>query len=502
MEPLSTKSKAEAQKELLATSFGVDHRGELLAQAGPEPAAVSDVGMELIRGTVKIIAFKDGQPRWSGSGTVVSKDGLVITNAHVAYPVAPGLAVLYVSLRLVQGGAPDALVVAVNESEDTAPIPRYLAELRKVDGYLDVAIIEITTNLDGSPVDKDKLDLPAISLGDSDRLHADGEIRVFGFPAAGDETITVTRGRVSGFTNDPKIPGRGWIKTDALVTQGNSGGLAADADGKIIGVPTQAPSVDQGGLSRVRPVNLIKPMLLTVREEPVVLTTYLTVGSGAENLTLASWLDDPIGGQLPVVDYPEGTTRLSAHMAYRGMTDGEDILTIWTNQLGQFSDLQQDVWSRGPEGDALIVNLYSQQPLEAGQYLLRIFAGPSLQPIGAAATTVGGMLLTGRVRSAADASPIPGAQLVALKPGTDPAAWSAAPVDEAVAAFAIADDDGEFRMSNRIASGQAYPVLVAAAKFQPIQLSLMAPARDLIRDFGLHPAEPEAEAGPAADAQP
>ncbi len=495
------KHPKQAQMELLANSFGVNHRGEVLSQGHPEPVqASSGTTSDLIRGTVQILAYEKDQLRWTGSGTIVSDDGLILTNAHVAYPVAPGLAVLYVSLRLAQEGPPDVLVVAINETEDQPPIPRYLAELRKVDGYLDVAILEITSNLDGSPVAKSDLHLTVIPLGDSDSLHADDEVRVFGFPGAGGNTITVTQGRVSGFTPDPKIPGRGWIKTDALVTPGNSGGLAADANANLIGVPTRAPAADQGGLSQVRPINLVRPMLVSARELPVVVTPYLVSGSRKEKLEISSWLDDEIGGQLPITDYPEGTIRLAAQMAYEEMTDGEDILTIWQNELGQVSDLQQDVWKRGPKGDSLIVNLYSQQPLDDGQYLLRIFAGPTLQPIGAAVTRVGGMLLSGRVRAIGTGQPISGATVVALKPGTDAAAWATQPTQEAVSALGKSDDAGDYRMGNRVPANFEYQILVGAPGFEGRSLSLTAPAHDLSRDFALEPVgEPEAQ--PAGKAQ-
>ena len=58
---------------------------------------------------------------------------------------------------------------------------------------------------------------------------------VVGYPGVGggfEGEINVSRGTVSGFQKDAHIGSvRGWIKTDAAIAHGNSGGLAADSEG-------------------------------------------------------------------------------------------------------------------------------------------------------------------------------------------------------------------------------------------------------------------------------
>jgi S1-C subfamily serine protease len=482
---------SDRQEKVLAEAFGVDKLGQALTQTAPLPVTlVHGSASSLIRATVMILAYQAEQLRWSGSGSIVTADGMILTNAHVAYPIAPGLAVLYVSFAQALEGAPDKLVVAVNEAEDRPPVPRFRAELRKVDGYLDVAVIQITATADGAPIDPTTLGLQVVPLGDSDQIHAEDSVRVLGFPGAGGDTITVTQGRVSGFTPDPKIPGRGWIKTDALVTAGNSGGLAANDNGELIGVPTRGP-LDQGGLSQIRPINLVKPLLAAAGEPPITVSPYLTIGSGKESLLIARWLDDGIGGLVTVNDYPAGTSRLSAQIGYSGMTDGEDVLTIWQSDSGQVSDLQQSTWSRGSDGDQLIVNLTSQQPFAPGHYMLRILAGPTLQPIGAAATTVGGCLLTGRVLDASTGEGLSAVRLIVLETSTDPAEWSAKPDPRQVISLAESDATGTYRMNHRLPAGQHYPLVVAVAGYYGLQVSILAPPNDLVRDFGLQPATAE-----------
>jgi len=162
---------------------------------------------------------------WSGSGSIVSKDGLILTNAHV---------VLSNPFYTVE-----KLIVAVTNNPDIPPQRMYLAELAQVNQSLDIAVIRIISDLNGQAVDFATVNLPTVLLGDSDVLKLGDPISVLGYPGIGGETITLTSGEVSGFTSENGIPGRAFIKTSATIAGGNSGGSAVNAAGELIGVPTQ-----------------------------------------------------------------------------------------------------------------------------------------------------------------------------------------------------------------------------------------------------------------------
>lgn len=178
---------------------------------------------------VQIIALyiEDGEYYigWTGSGTVISPDGLILTNAHVVLPDR------YFNV--------DALAVAFTLQEDQPPEALYYAEVLQADATLDIAVIQITADLDDVAVGPDDLDLPFVPLGDADSLRLGDAVTILGYPGIGGETITLTRGEVSGFTSEEGRGDRAFIKTSATIAGGNSGGLAADADGYLIGVPTQ-----------------------------------------------------------------------------------------------------------------------------------------------------------------------------------------------------------------------------------------------------------------------
>jgi len=191
----------------------------------PEPT-VNPIPFEAV---VKIVAVYEENGKlkvgWTGSGSIISSDGFILTNAHVVLPNH--------SFPEIQ------LKVEITLQDDHPPEAMYFAEVLQADEPLDIAVIRITTDLDGNPVDHANLNLPYVPLGDADFLHLGDPITILGYPGTGGETITLTRGEVSGFTTEEGLGDRAFIKTSATITGGNSGGLAADIDGYLIGIPTQ-----------------------------------------------------------------------------------------------------------------------------------------------------------------------------------------------------------------------------------------------------------------------
>ena len=186
------------------------------------------------RSVVQIIAIVDIDGErvegWTGSGTVISEDGMILTNAHVV-----------LSDRYYQ--VVD-LVVSITVAEDQPPQPMFYADVLQADANLDLAVIKVSSTLDGTDPNFSSLGIKAVPLGDSNALQLGDEIVIIGYPGIGGETITLTRGEVSGFTSEEPYGNRAFIKTSATIAGGNSGGLAATAQGEIIGVPTQVGSGD------------------------------------------------------------------------------------------------------------------------------------------------------------------------------------------------------------------------------------------------------------------
>jgi len=191
------------------------------------PAQTSPSSNVPVEAVVEILALdQDGDPSWSGSGSIVAPEGYILTNAHVA--IAD------------KGDAPVTnLLILLTQKEDEPPVPSYLAEPVIVDQDLDLAILRITSDAKGNPVDSETLNLPYMQLGNSDEVHLGTPLRILGYPGIGGKTITLTSGEVAGFTSEPGIKGRAFLKTSATIAGGNSGGAGVNNQGELIGVPTQ-----------------------------------------------------------------------------------------------------------------------------------------------------------------------------------------------------------------------------------------------------------------------
>ncbi|MGF1507038.1 MAG: serine protease [Anaerolineae bacterium] len=195
---------------------------------------------DIVAASVQIYAADTaGRILWTGSGTMISPTGEILTNCHVACE-AP------------------VLVIAVTDTPDLPPEERYIAEIRFADQALDLALIQIVADINGNAISP--TDLPALQIGDSSSLSLGDPVRIFGYPGVGGETITFTSGSVSGFQTQGTE--RIGIKTDADIASGNSGGTAVDAAGRLIGVPTLVnpdvrDGVTIGGIGLLRPVNLV-----------------------------------------------------------------------------------------------------------------------------------------------------------------------------------------------------------------------------------------------------
>jgi hypothetical protein len=362
----------------------------------------------LERSTVLITSVdQNGQPTSIGSGSIVSQDGLILTNAHVASPAAAGQGLAKGVPNEAQD--PAALVIGVFRSEDEPVRQKYTAKVLAVDGYLDVAVLRIDRTINGVPVRRGELKLPAVPLGDSDALQNGEDLTVIGFPGIGggfDGSIDVVEGNVAGFEQDERVPDRrGWIKTDAEISSGNSGGLAADADGRLVGIPTIV-SFDQSGLGttkgKLRPIKLAMPILNAAREGQEHKSPYFVEGTGREKAEFQGWAAAaPTTGcaYQPVQSYPNGANALIPVWSVDGLAKGEDLRYLWVHfensqdQEPEIVSHYPDTWRFPGTGSGCYYLGYPPQgagPVKDGDYVVQLLAGPNLTVIGRAGVTVGG----------------------------------------------------------------------------------------------------------------
>jgi hypothetical protein len=202
----------------------------LSAQISVAQQAALDLG-RLQRATVFIMQARNTSSdliiHCVSSGTLVSRDGLILTNAHsvVKGDSCPG----------------ETLVIALTIRLDEPPIPKYRAEIVQADSGLDVALLRITRELDGRLITPGSLSLPFVELGDSSSVRLDQTITVVGYPGIGNDPVNATRGTISGFASEPRGGSVAWIKTSAVIPGSMSGGGAYNQDGRLVAIPTTAP---------------------------------------------------------------------------------------------------------------------------------------------------------------------------------------------------------------------------------------------------------------------
>ena len=172
----------------------------------------------VVRIDVREVTFEDGAKRFSasiGSGVILSADGLILTNAHVASPRA-----IEINITL-------------------ANLERVGAKLVGWDHWTDLALLR----LDSAEVKRRGLTFAHADFGDSRNLYPGATVYAVGTPHG--LTRTVTRGIISN-TNRyaPNLDVNGyetgafntWLQTDAAINPGNSGGPLVTEEGKIVGI--------------------------------------------------------------------------------------------------------------------------------------------------------------------------------------------------------------------------------------------------------------------------
>ncbi len=173
----------------------------------------SIVSVRAVRETGGFGGYLGREVQGQGSGVVIRRDGIVLTNAHVIEGASR------IEVTTADGGQTlEATVVGTDAAHDLAVLK----------------------------VDSDELS--AIAIGSSNGLELGHSVVALGFPLG--LGPTATQGIVSGLdrtiqVGDGPFDAReltGLLQTDAAINPGNSGGALVDAGGRLVGINTAAAS--------------------------------------------------------------------------------------------------------------------------------------------------------------------------------------------------------------------------------------------------------------------
>ncbi len=258
--PLPT-SMAAANTVVPATGTVANRPSETPATPAPVPTTASAVlaadGIERAeRATVQVWVLFDprGNSGKKGSGTIITKAGHILTNNHLFFDA---------------NGKPvdtrNGILVAVPPGDNMSANAqvRFRAVLVQADAKNDLALIRIVADSDNKSLPAD-LDIVVATIGDSDTAKIGDSVAALGFPGIGGNSLTLTRGVISGFLLD-----EGFIKTDAEINEGNSGGGAYNAMYTLIGVTTMivTPRNSTGKVGLIRPIKIAKPLIDLAKQQ-------------------------------------------------------------------------------------------------------------------------------------------------------------------------------------------------------------------------------------------
>ena len=196
-------------------------------------------------------AFENAPRRATGlgSGVIVSPAGYVLTNNHV-----------------VEGM--DDIDVALNDGT------KHKARIVGTDPETDLAVLKL-----------DAERLPAITLGDLDRVHVGDVVLAIGNPFGVGQTVTMGIVSALGRSGLGITTYENLVQTDAAINRGNSGGALVNAAGELIGVNTAivSPSGGSLGIGFAVPVSTAREVM-----EQIIATGSVTrgfIGIEARELT-------------------------------------------------------------------------------------------------------------------------------------------------------------------------------------------------------------------------
>ncbi|MGF6981187.1 serine protease Do [Paraburkholderia atlantica] len=259
----------------------------------------------------------------TGSGFIISPDGLILTTAHVVDQA-------------------DQVTVSLTDRRE------FKGKVLVVDTDSDVAVIQI-----------DAAALPAVKLGDSSRVRVGEQVLTIGSP---DRYLnTVTTGIVSATSRVlPDGSNFSFFQTEVAATPDNSGGPLFDRAGEVIGIDVQVyPDVGRyPSLTFAIPINLaskVRAQLQTQSNGPAGIpgVEVQDVGPG---LAVAIGLPRPAGALVNIVT--PGTPAAAS-----GLKPGDVITQIGDRTIARSAELAQYAAGLQPGTKTTLTLIRSQKPM-------------------------------------------------------------------------------------------------------------------------------------------
>ncbi len=247
-----------------------------------------------------------------GTGMIVTENGYILTNWHVAGDKYSNCYVTLENGKTISGNVTWS------------------------DKDLDLAIVKINVS-----------NLKYITLGDSDNIKIGQKAYAIGNPIGVEFQRTVTSGIISGVNRTVKVDDENGssymedlIQTDATINPGNSGGPLINSNGEVIGI-NSIKITNAEGIGFAVPVNIIKPIIQSFANEGKFEEAYL--GIFAYDRSVIPYLDSNI-------DFNSGVyvAQISADgPSYSsGLRTGDIITKVDDTTINKMSMLRSYIYSK------------------------------------------------------------------------------------------------------------------------------------------------------------
>lgn len=271
-----------------------------------------------------------GQAASSGSGVVMSKDGYIVTNAHVINDENTNQPMSNISVLFSDGSQLQASVIGS-------------------DTQTDLAVIKVTPEKDLVPAE----------FGDSDSLQVGETAYAIGSPGGVQLANTMTDGIISAINRDITVNDRvmSLIQTNVTINPGNSGGALINEYGQVIGITSAKLGISYyEGLGFAIPINSAKEIV-----DELIVNGYIAgrpsigITGYVINQQTAQFRNIPMGVQINSIDS-------RAKAASEGLMVGDIITAVngtTITTMDEINEIKEDMKA----GDKLKLTVYrpSQQ---------------------------------------------------------------------------------------------------------------------------------------------
>jgi len=351
------------------------------AAKGPKEVSLSDVAERTVKSVVNISSTRvvkrphglspyHGNPfferffnrpsppreqraRSLGSGVIVSKDGVVLTNNHVVEHA-------------------DEILVTLSDNTQLK------AKMVGTDPKSDLAVLRLEGDL------SKLLPLP---LGDSAKLRLGEVVLAIGNPFGVGQTVTMGIVSALGRADMGIVDYEDFIQTDAAINPGNSGGALVSLRGELIGINTAILSRTGGyqGIGFAIPTAMARPIMDSLLEHGKVLRGWL--GVVIQNLTpeIAKAMKLPVSQGVLVADVQPDSPASKA-----GLERGDVITALDGKPMHAVSKLRNQIATAG-SGTKVKLQVLREGKSREVELALGVLPGDQIAHLGPQQGVLGGL---------------------------------------------------------------------------------------------------------------